>query len=86
MDDISLQDLAEKVGGRFKLSVLIQKRLRELLKGSPRLIEMDAARPMDIAMREVQEGLIQLIPPSEVEEEGEEKSEEEEAATEKPGA
>ena len=31
--------LDEKVGGRFKLTSLIQKRIQEVVKGSPRLID-----------------------------------------------
>ena len=39
MDKSEIDGLAEKFGGRFKLTVLIQKRVKELVKGAARLVE-----------------------------------------------
>ena len=39
IDKLKSTELANKVGGRFKLTALIQKRLNELLQGSRPLIE-----------------------------------------------
>ena len=41
MDKSEIDRLASKFGGRFKLTVLLQKRVRELVKGAPRLVETD---------------------------------------------
>ena len=61
MRDYDLDALAKKCGGRFKMSVLLQKRARELVKGVPPLIEyMDSADPIDIALEELKRGLIEL--------------------------
>jgi DNA-directed RNA polymerase omega subunit len=61
MRKYDLDDLAERCGGRFKLSVLLQKRARELVRGVPPLIEdMDSADPIDIALEELKRGLIEL--------------------------
>lgn len=44
----------EKVGGAFRLSVLLQKRVRELVRGARPLVEMtERDSPIDIALREV---------------------------------
>ena len=61
MRDYDLDKLAKRCGGRFKMSVLLQKRARELVRGVPPLIEdMDSADPIDIALEELERGLIEL--------------------------
>ncbi|MEE9370595.1 MAG: DNA-directed RNA polymerase subunit omega [Sedimentisphaerales bacterium] len=39
IEELKNTDLINKVGGRFKLTALIQKRLEELMQGSRPLIE-----------------------------------------------
>ena len=39
IDELKSTDIINKVGGKYKLTVLIQKRLSELLQGSRPLIE-----------------------------------------------
>ena len=39
IEELKSTDLINKVGGRFKLTALIQKRLNELMQGSRPLIE-----------------------------------------------
>ena len=53
-------EAAEKVGGKFKLTVLLQKRVRELVKGGmqPLVTVEPKASPIDIALREVMENKI----------------------------
>lgn len=52
-------NLADKVGGRFKLSALIQKRLSELVGGSRPLIEdTEGMTPMEIAVEELRQDKI----------------------------
>jgi DNA-directed RNA polymerase omega subunit len=61
MRNYDLDELARRCGGRFKMSVLLQKRARELIRGVPPLIEdMDSADPIDIALEELERGLIEL--------------------------
>jgi DNA-directed RNA polymerase subunit K/omega len=54
-------DLADKAGGLFRLTVLLQKRVRELVGGAPRLVETDEINPINIAMCEVEAGAIELV-------------------------
>lgn len=35
-----IDELDAKVGGRFKLTALLQKRIRELVAGAPRLVDI----------------------------------------------
>ncbi|MEC8505496.1 MAG: DNA-directed RNA polymerase subunit omega, partial [Planctomycetota bacterium] len=39
-DELKNEEIVNKLGGRFKLSTLIQKRLVQLNKGSRPLVEM----------------------------------------------
>jgi DNA-directed RNA polymerase subunit K/omega len=51
--------LDEKVGGRFKLTALLQRRIQEVIRGSPRLIE--GKTPLRSALAEIEAGKIELI-------------------------
>ena len=67
MDRTKVMDLADKAGGLFRLTVLLQKRVRELVGGAPKLVETDESNPINIAMLEVEEGAIELVDLSEEE-------------------
>jgi DNA-directed RNA polymerase subunit K/omega len=60
-----LFDMAiEKVGGSFKCSVLLQKRVRELVRGEPPLISVPKDREKDyiyIALQEILQDKISLV-------------------------
>jgi DNA-directed RNA polymerase subunit omega len=56
------EQIIEKVGGRFKLASLLEKRYKELLFGTKPLVEIDSTDPLDILIAEVMEGKIELIP------------------------
>jgi DNA-directed RNA polymerase subunit omega len=56
-----LKDTAiiKKVGGRFKLSAIIQKRLLEMMEGGRPLIEnTEGMTPMEIVIEEIKQGKI----------------------------
>ncbi len=63
MDVERLERLTRKVGGRFRLTSLLQKRLAELVKGSPPLIDLPSNDYFEIALREIEEGRIELLRP-----------------------
>jgi DNA-directed RNA polymerase subunit K/omega len=50
--------LDEKVGGRFRLTALIQRRIQETIRGSPRLVE--GKSPLRSALAEIEAGKIEL--------------------------
>ncbi len=60
MERTSLWELSQKVGGFFKLTVLLQKRIRELVNGAPKLVELETEDFIAIAIREVEEEKISL--------------------------
>lgn len=58
----SLQDT---VGGSFHKTALLQKRVRELIRGAIPLIETREKNPIRIAYEEMRQGLIELVPEEE---------------------
>lgn len=46
-------DIIEKVGGRFKLTSLIQKRWLEIMRGARPLVEVRGLTPMEIVIEEI---------------------------------
>ncbi len=60
LEDLKEEKIVNKVGGRFKLSTLIQKRLVQLNRGSRPLIEMNTKNPMEIVIHEIMEDKIYL--------------------------
>lgn len=59
--------VVEKVGGRFKLSALLQKRMQQLNRGAPRLVDIDTDDPMKIALAELMAGRISLAEDASIE-------------------
>ncbi|MGR3318508.1 MAG: DNA-directed RNA polymerase subunit omega [Candidatus Anammoxibacter sp.] len=62
----SLDEIADRVGGITKLTVLVQKRARELIRGMPRLVEIDSDSPIEIAFEELRQKKISLVEPDEM--------------------
>ena len=56
-----IDELDVKVGVRFKLTTLLQKRIRELVAGAPKLVEIRSDNPIDIAIAEVRAGKVELV-------------------------
>lgn len=50
----------ELVGGRYKLTALLQKRVRELVRGERALVELESKDHIDIALAEVLEGKLEM--------------------------
>ena len=60
IDALREDEIVNKVGGRFKLSTLIQKRLVQLNAGSRPLIDMDTDNKMEIVVQEILQDKIYL--------------------------
>jgi DNA-directed RNA polymerase subunit omega len=66
-----IDTLSKKMGGRFKMTVLIQKRIQELVRGASPLVALDKERKqtiIDIAIEEVVQGKVCFEPTAEDEE------------------
>lgn len=53
LNELKEDILSKKVGGRFKLSTLIQKRLVQLNRGSPPLVECQGKPNMSTVIEEI---------------------------------
>ena len=60
LDELKEEAIVNKVGGRFKLSTLIQKRLVQLNQGSRPLVNMKTADRMKIVLQEIAQDKIYL--------------------------
>ncbi len=55
-----LKEVVDRVGGAFKVTSLLQKRLRALNQKSQKLVDITSRNPFDIAFAELLEGKIAL--------------------------
>ena len=62
MDKSLPQQLQQEVSGSFRKTALLQKRVRELIRGARPMIEVkEGMSPIEVAFREMQEGMIELV-------------------------
>ena len=66
IEELKEEGIVNNVGGRFKLSTLIQKRLVALNKGSRPLVNLDTKDKMQIVIHEILQDKIFLDSSSEV--------------------
>ncbi len=55
----SLDSLIRKVDSKYTLVVVAAKRGRELMSGSTKLVESRSAKPVSVALEEIERGLVQ---------------------------
>ncbi|QDV65760.1 MULTISPECIES: DNA-directed RNA polymerase subunit omega [Crateriforma] len=66
LEELKEEEIVNKVGGRFKLSTLIQKRLVQLNQGSRALVSVDTHDKMSIVLQEIMQDKIVLNTENEV--------------------
>jgi DNA-directed RNA polymerase subunit omega len=66
LDELKEEEIVNKVGGRFKLSTLIQKRLVALNAGSRPLVDVNTENKMAIVLQEILQDKIYLDTSNEV--------------------
>ncbi|KAA0131654.1 MULTISPECIES: DNA-directed RNA polymerase subunit omega [Gimesia] len=66
LEEFKEEEIVNKVGGRFKLSSLIQKRIVALNRGARPLVEMQTKNHMEIVVKEIMEDKIYLDQSGEV--------------------
>ena len=60
LDELKEEGIVNKVGGRFKLSTLIQKRMRALNTGARPLVEVRSGDKLSIVIQEILQDKIYL--------------------------
>lgn len=53
IEALKSDDVVAKVGGRFKLTALIQKRVLELMDGARPLVERDNMTDLEVVVQEI---------------------------------
>ncbi len=66
IEALKSDEIVNKVGGRFKLSTLIQKRLVQLNAGTRPLVELPTDNKMEIVVQEILQDKIYLDTSSEL--------------------
>ena len=66
LEELKEEEIVNKLGGRFKLSTLIQKRLVQLNAGSRALVDLDTTDKMAVVLQEITQDKIFLDPSNEV--------------------
>ncbi len=60
LEELKEEEIVKKVGGRFKLSTLIQKRMVQLNQGSRALVNVDTHDKMSVVLQEIMQDKIML--------------------------
>ncbi len=58
LNNTEIDALSEKFGGRYKLTVLIQKRLKELVKGGQKLVDLEDRNLINVVLEEIRQGKV----------------------------
>ncbi len=53
-------DIINKVGGRFKLTVLIQRRWLQLMQGARPMVDPKGLTELEVVIKEIDEGKIEF--------------------------
>ncbi len=62
IEALKSEEIVQKVGGRFKLCALIQRRLKHLMDGARPLVERDGRTDLEIVIDEILQDKITLDP------------------------
>ena len=60
IEALKSDEIVAKVGGRFKLTALIQKRMLELMDGARPLVERGTMTDLEIAIQEIMQDKIAI--------------------------
>ncbi len=60
LDALKNEDLVNRLGGRFRLTSLLQKRWRDLMFGARPLIEPGKLTLLEVAVQEIVDGKIDI--------------------------
>ena len=60
LDALREEEIVNKVGGRFKLTALIQRRMLELMDGARPLVDRDNLTDLEVVIQEILQDKIAL--------------------------
>ncbi len=56
-------DLIDRIGGRFKLTAMIQRRWLQLMQGARPMVDTKGKTDLEVIVQEIVEGKIELVSP-----------------------
>lgn len=62
IEELRHDDIINKVGGRFRLTALIQRRWFELMQGARPMVDAEGLTEMEVIVKEIMEDKITLVP------------------------
>jgi DNA-directed RNA polymerase subunit omega len=65
IESLKSDEIIDKIGGRFKLTALIQRRWVQLMQGARPMVETKGLTEMEVIVKEILEGKIVPVPPPE---------------------
>ncbi len=72
IEELKSDEIINKLGGRFKLTALIQRRWLQIMQGARPMIETDGLTELEVVVKEIAEGKIEAILPTELDDDAEE--------------
>lgn len=60
IESLRNDELIHSIGGRFKMCVLVQRRLRELMEGARPMVEREGRSDLELAIEEISQGKIAI--------------------------
>ncbi|MDG1361459.1 MAG: DNA-directed RNA polymerase subunit omega [Phycisphaerales bacterium] len=67
IEALKSDEIVRKVGGRFRLTALIQKRIAELIDGARPLVERNGMSDLEVVIEEIMQDKISLEDPTQSE-------------------
>ncbi len=61
IEHLKNDDIINKLGGRFKLTALIQRRWVQLMQGARPMVETQGLTDMEVVVKEIAEGKIEAV-------------------------
>jgi len=67
IEALKSDEIVNKVGGRFRLTALIQKRIAELIDGARPLVERNGMSDLEVVIEEIMQDKISIEDPTQPE-------------------
>ena len=60
IEALKSEEIVDRMGGRFRLCALIQRRMKQLIDGARPLVDRDGRTDLEVVVQEILEGKVQI--------------------------